>query len=1776
MNREVEERIVAMYFDNQDFEKNAKQTIDTLGQLKEGLNLEDSAKGFKVFDKIKDALNMDKANRGAQKLRGTLTSLSNTLGKAMNIGEAPVRALDNVFGTFRSYLTKFIGFDLAGKIVNTVESTMRSLTIAPISAGWDMYQTKMDSVKTIMSGTGESIEVVEEHLKNLSDYAEKTIYSLSDMTSNIGKFTNNGIELKEATTAMIGIANATADAGQGAQSASMAMYNLSQAMGVGKMTTIDWKSLENANIATQRLKNTFLEVAAASGRLEKETDGKGVMHFFLSKDEDGKALKERVELTAANFREYLQKGWLDKDTMLRTFMLYSGQGITADTLKTWGIDSEEDQQRLMDIGKEALAAAQEVRTFSKMMDALKESVQSGWADSFQKIFGNMEEGTTLWTDINKRLDSVLSASANNRNKILQEWVDMSADYGSVFREYGKHGEKLKSLDGGRDILVKSFFEMMDVVMNFGKVISDAFHKVFGSLDAKKLMDITLGFRDLVSGVKEWLGNINNANSRISKISKIMTGFFSIVKVGFNIIKTGFNLIKRIAGPVIDYFLDTFSVVGEFLTGAGDLNFGQLFAKIGEGFQKLWGKIKELFTPKEIAGGGKEMPIITWIKERWQALKTVIRQWANDSGLGEILSGFTGFVGTILHWDGWDRIAKFFTDAKDTIVQAWEAVKNWKVWTSIGNFLTDTWNWVLEILGIKQKEANPELEKSKENLVEQLSMTDEFKDVAPKDQGFFSGIINSLTEAWNAIKGTWDSTIGSEDAKNNLWKPIANFFTDTWKWICGVADTVTTFFTKPDEDTGETGFVSWIRGVWESVEKFWNETIMGTARPLWEKIAKFASDTWGWISSQFVAKKYDDRGFELNNPQAPIVTWLSDIWGSIEKFWNETIMGTARPLWEKIAKFASDTWGWISSQFVAKKYDDRGFELNNPQAPIVTWLSGIWDKVKGVWNDVVAWEGWQAIGEFLGNTWGWITGLFNSSETSTAGASEQSVKMAENNAKTIEEATKKSGFLESTIDAVGKFFERILGAVTETVIPEGVTDFLKNMTGMVGQMLGFIGDLMGTIGRIIEAIRTGDKSKMTQGDWTAVFVAVLGGVATIVLKMLNNKWLSKIGDTQAQSIGLQLLEFGGGLMLISSALALLSTLDVEKMKNGALVLSGLVVAFGAIVYTMSLVKSNKQTKEISGVERFFTNLVNQAAKFAIISVLVKSLPSIIEAIGEAKKGGAGSVGEDFLKVAEGVAILFGTISIILAATQKLSGAKGLDPKAALSTTLAISLSIGAIGAIFSFIGGLPEVFKLIGVDDIQSQGLKNLDNATETMVKFGESIGRFFGAIVGAFTGQKDASNLNATAQGLSDASQIAETITEDQMNHLTMVMSMMGTLQDSLPGYKDVWDKWLNGNKLAELGNQLPALGKGLSEFSSYVQSLTPEDMTNLIDSGRVLGQFANAMALVADAFTTTQSSVFGGAIWDKAVFQQYQEAATQLADALRKGLSNEQGEMSGLEFNAMPVIDAIINALKLGETAIGHAVRDMVQAGLNMVDADRGTYSELRVPQEVSDALANAGKLKNEEGESFTITDVLSDFLGDEGEYNALMKTFDDKTGALEEKMGSLMGTFAGSDWLDFKDEEGNDVDIIGTLQGHLDSLGETLNNMDPLKVTITPVFDMTNFTPEALQTQLDNMPIQFTQGTTPNHMTIEFKGLGEELNIAEVINKLEQIRSGVAVWGLQNVTATNRLGVDIDGVANEISRMKLYLDTGALVGGILPMIDAGLYKRSVTASRTGTVSMN
>ena len=1115
MNREVEERIVAMYFDNKDFEKNAKTTIETLGQLKESLNIEDSAaKGFSVFEKIGKTLNFDKANKGLTTMRGKLNSMNGAVGKIFKIGQNPLREAESAFNSLRGYVSKVFGFDLASKLVGNIENAFRNLTVAPISAGWDQYQAKMDSVKTIMSSTGEDIQTVEKHLKEMTEYANKTIYSLTDMTSNLGKFTNNGIELERATKAMEGIANATADAGQGAQSASMAMYNISQAMGVGKMTTIDWKSLENANIATQKLKNTFLEMAAASGRLKKEVtevNGKQVTKFFLETDEAGKKLKERIELNAANFREYLSKGWLDKETMLRTFEIYSGQGINENILKSWGITDPEEQRNLLKIGEDALEAAQQVRTFSKMMDSLKESVQSGWADSFEIIFGNMEEGTELWTRLNEKFDSVLSASSKKRNDILKGWAEMTEDGRSYWTLDGKGNRILnEGVKGGRDILVDSFFEMIDVLQDFASAVSKTFSSVFGEIDAQKLFNLTIKFRDFVKGIKEWLGSTDDANSRISKMMKGLSGVFNIIKAGINVVKSFWKLIKQALGPVVDWMIDKFANFGEFFNNAfGNANLGGIIRKFGQGIASLWDSIKKFFSKSE---GENKSPFAKWAEGLWSGFKKTMRQWANDNGLGGVLDSIVnvwnkikGVWDTIYNWSFWYDLGQFATNVwgwlKDTFGGAWEfftapdeetgktgfvtwiegvwqSIKDfWEntimgtarpIFEAIGKFLSDTWGWIKETFGIGGTKVVSGYRNGR---------LESWYDDAP--------VVSWLKGIWEAISGFWNETICG--TAKVVWEAIGNFLSDTWAWIkdlCGINNDEPT--DLPDTE-GDGSFLGWLRGTWEAIEKFWNDTVVNGGGTLLKNIAGFLGNTWEWIKSQFLGSSsdVDDRGYPHTAVQqdAPVVQWLTGIWNTIKKAWDDIVHWE---FWGSISAFAVNTWGWIRAQFTPTRYADaNGHELKNQKAPIVTWLEDIWDKIKSVWDGIVGWEGWQAIGEFLGNTWEWITGLFRGDKNSTAGASGETVKEAKANQKGTEQTlgiTEKTvGFLERIFGAISNFFEKVGGAVTSMVIPPEINSFLTAF-----------GDFFkGLLNQLTILLQSGGNLLNGNGGWTDITNIVAG-------------------------------------------------------------------------------------------------------------------------------------------------------------------------------------------------------------------------------------------------------------------------------------------------------------------------------------------------------------------------------------------------------------------------------------------------------------------------------------------------------------------------------------------------------------------------------------------------------------------------------------------------------------------------------------------------------------
>lgn len=357
---EIDERIVRMEFDNKNFETNVGNSISSLEKLQSSLDMKNASDGFERIDS------------SARKI--DFSSLTNAVGSVAEKFSAlkvmGITALANI----------------TNSAVNAGKRILNSLTIEPISTGFDEYELKMGSIQTIMASTGESIDTVNKYLKELNLYSDKTIYSFADMTNNIGKFTNAGVKLEDAVAAIKGVSNVAAVSGANTNEASRAMYNFAQALSAGYVKLIDWKSIENANMATVEFKDQLIQTGLALGTITETADG---MY---------KTLKGNVFNATSNFNEVLQDQWMTSEVLVTTLKNYADETT--------------------EIGKKAYSAAQDVKTFTQLMDTLKEAAQSGWSETWELIVGDINEAKAVFGELSEIIGGIISDSADARNNLL--------------------------------------------------------------------------------------------------------------------------------------------------------------------------------------------------------------------------------------------------------------------------------------------------------------------------------------------------------------------------------------------------------------------------------------------------------------------------------------------------------------------------------------------------------------------------------------------------------------------------------------------------------------------------------------------------------------------------------------------------------------------------------------------------------------------------------------------------------------------------------------------------------------------------------------------------------------------------------------------------------------------------------------------------------------------------------------------------------------------------------------------------------------------------------------------------------------------------------------------------------------------------------------------------------------------------------------------------------------------------------------------------------------
>ena len=577
MSTTVDNRVVQMRFDNEEFEKKASKSLSTLDRLKNALKFSGASK------------NLDKVNESFKEVD------ANPL----------LKAIEGINGGFTTMVAKATLVNRAtNALIDTTKRFVSSMTLDQVNAGWDKYAEKTSAVQTIMAATskdfkdtGVQMSYINSQLEKLNWFTDETSYNFTEMVGNIGKFTSNGIKLDRSVTAMQGIATWAARSGANANEASRAMYNLSQALSTGAVKLIDWKSIENANMATAEFKENAIEAAVALGKLKKKGDGTYV------------TMKNNA-VSVQNFNNALSDAWFTSDVLLNVLDRYGGftnklyevssaTDLTATQLLSavdkyaegtldlqayasmTGVDIEELRGYLdelssstYELGRKSFQSAQEAKTFAEAISATSDAVSTGWMKTFELIFGDYEEAKKLWTNLANILYEVFAASGDVRNELFEGWRE----------------------GGGRKTMLEGINEMMEAILRVIKPFKDAFRDIFPAKTSQDLLNFTNGFKKLMKALQ--------LNSRqMTNLRRAARGVFSVFDILFSTLKQLGNTIKNLVAPELgsfgDLVLEILGTIGDLLYGfrnmilSGEkLSIG--FEKIGSGAKKLIEILKNLF------------------------------------------------------------------------------------------------------------------------------------------------------------------------------------------------------------------------------------------------------------------------------------------------------------------------------------------------------------------------------------------------------------------------------------------------------------------------------------------------------------------------------------------------------------------------------------------------------------------------------------------------------------------------------------------------------------------------------------------------------------------------------------------------------------------------------------------------------------------------------------------------------------------------------------------------------------------------------------------------------------------------------------------------------------------------------------------------------------------------------------------------------------------------------------------------------------------------------
>lgn len=1166
----IDERVVQMQFENSQFEKGIKETIKSLGLLKQNLNVDKATESIEHLQNVGNSFSLSNINQSLDKL----VKRTGWFGREMR------REIDGITTSFTSLA--------------------RKLTFGNISDGWDKYEQKTSSVQTIMNATGKSIEEVNAYLNKLMWFSDETSYSFSEMTAALGTLTSSGGDISKMIPMIEGMATATSFAGKGAAEFSRVIYNLNQSYSQGYLSLLDWKSVQLAQVNSEQLKQTIIDTAVELGKLKKSADG------------TVKTAKGTL-VTTASFAQTLSEKWATSDVMEGAFGKFASvmeeayKLVQSGEFDTAAEALESLNGKFDDTYFKAAKASQSAKSFTEAINATTDAVSSGWMTTFEHIFGNYEEATVLWTDLANALWKVFASGAEERNKTLEAWKEA----------------------GGRADLIQGVTDALSALWTVIQGLGEAFRDVFPKATTDDLLNFSSKVKELGANLKmlahsfevigatrreafsetkpieDYFGELSRG-SRGDEVKKLQE---ALEANGFSVGKHG---IDGILGKDTEAALKAFQEsIGETADGLyKESTHAKLVGTVTEsGFRSVFETVKK-YTPfvdklQRFARGvysafGLIADILGVIGK---ALLHVVSLLAP---VGNALLTLLAVIGDgVVAFREWVKNSRVFDKWLSSIKRKLQPVKRW---------LEDAGKSFLEFFGFDADGKK-------------IDGVSKFATTLANVKTFLQPVLDWFSTAYNDIKKFFG--IGAEMYENGELVPdrgpspfvqklieIKEKLQPVFDWFGGIRDKVKGFFGIGQEvyENGELktpkAVIFWekikdaLSGIGEFLKNF-----ISNIPSYWTALKDFFTNLWEKLN---ISERFGGIMDQIASVFPRIKETLSNIGAAIKEAFTGSV-GTAA---ERFGNVISTVWDGIK-----KIYNEIGPDVVNKIFKVLLMFAGLksgFGIAKGIKNfaqlilDISSiFKGFSDLGENVGGVFKSITDIFKGFSGLGKGVTD-AVKNWDTKVKDIIKAKQKAQPMAKSILQIAAAFALIaasiyvLGNMDPDELKQGEKVALMIAGGIMVFMLastifGKVKNADFSIGKAVLKIAAGllliagvififghmDKSTIAQGMLAIGFILIELGVFLIAMK--------QFGSTTTNYKGL--FAMAAAMLAISFAIKKLGKMDTGELAKGVIAV-GLILAIFA-----SFMKSMKMH---GSFETNYKGLLAMAAALGIMAWIVRSL------------------------------------------------------------------------------------------------------------------------------------------------------------------------------------------------------------------------------------------------------------------------------------------------------------------------------------------------------------------------------------------------------------------------------------------------------------------------------------------------------------------------------------------------------------------------------------------